>query len=65
VSKKAKTQASPKTRTQGMRKAPRKLKVKKLKLTDVTEEEKEQAEMEEALRLVAEREKGCFAQRHL
>jgi hypothetical protein len=57
VSKKAKTQASPKTNSQGMSKAPRKLKVRKLKLTDVTEEEKEQAEMEEALRLVAEREK--------
>jgi hypothetical protein len=57
VSKKAKTQASPKTKTQGISKAPRKLNVKKLKLTDVTEEEKEQAEMEEALRLVEERKK--------
>jgi hypothetical protein len=47
VSKKAKTQATGK--------APRKLKLRKLILTDVTEEEKEQVGIEEAVRLVEER----------
>jgi hypothetical protein len=55
VSKKVKTQAAPKTKTQGSGKAPRKFKLKKLNLTDVTEEEKEQVGIEEAVRLVEER----------
>jgi hypothetical protein len=51
VSKKAKTQAAPKAKT------AKKPKQRKLILTDVTEEEKEQAGMAEALRLVDEQNK--------
>jgi hypothetical protein len=51
MSKKAKTQDAPKS------KAPKKPKARKLILEDVTAEEKEQAEIEEALRLVSEQNK--------
>jgi hypothetical protein len=57
VSKKVKTQAAPKTKSQGSGKAPRKLLVKKIRFADATEEEKEQADMDEAIRLVEERKK--------
>jgi hypothetical protein len=51
VSKKAKTQAAPKS------KAPRKLRVKKIIFEDATTEKREQAEMEDALKQVFEQTK--------
>jgi hypothetical protein len=58
VSKKVKTQASPKPKSKGVGKAPRKPILKNLDLSDVTEEEKEQARIAEAIRLVEEKKKA-------